>query len=380
MNSWLQPPGNTYETTDIWVDSPLNGYDSYRYGTWSDLLGGSVPTGNGDDPAVGQVNRLYARVRNFGTMPASNIVVHFDITDPPGLGINGSNGFIQLGTVNKNQFPALALLQPGQSTDVFLEWTPNFNLTPQQIQDGRFHFHTCVRVRLDQVAGETFIGNQDGDGEQENIDYFEAGSSGTPGAPGAPSSASIRLRNDSMALPQEFYLSVMRERLPKSWDVKVNNGVSIVKLAPGQARDIPVEITQTQTEAIGSRHSIRIFASSRVTLKNQAHPKDLHEGFRSIGGVQFQVAVLRHPTLECTSSNGVVHGTIKGLDPKDQRVSVFVGGLNTKGYFIPRAGSLAYVSNGKFETKAPKEAQIGVCLYAGSMLSASAGSKPFAIK
>ena len=380
MNSWLQPPGNTYETTDIWVDSPLNGYDAYRYGTWSDLLGGNVPTGNGDDPAVGQVNRLYARVRNFGTMPAANIVVHFDITDPPGLGINGSNGFIQLGTVDKNQFPALALLNPGQTADVFLEWTPNFNLTPQQIQDGRFGFHTCVRVRLDQVAGETFIGNQDGDGEQENIDYFEAGSTGTPGAPGAPSSASIRLRNDSNAFPQEFYLSVMREKLPKSWNVKVNNGVPVVRLAPGQARDIPVTITQTLPEAIGSRHAIRVFASSRVTLKNQLHPNDLHEAFRSIGGVQFQVAVLRHPTIECTSSNGIVRGTIKGLDPKDERVSVFVGGLNAKGYFIPRVGNLAPVRNGRFATKAPKEAQTGVCLYAGSLLSASAGSKPFPIK
>lgn len=380
INSWLQPPGNTYETTDIWIDSPLNGYGTFRYGMWSDLLGGNVPRGNGDDPAVGQVNRLYARVRNYGSAPASNIVVHFDITDPPGLGINGSNGFIQLGTVDKNQFPALALLQPGQSTDVFLEWTPNFNLTPQQIQDGRFFFHTCVRVRLDHVAGETFFANQDGDGQQENIEYFQAGSAGSPGAPGAPSGASIRLRNDSMTLPQEFYLSVMRERLPKSWDVKVNNGVSIVKLAPGQSRNIPVTITQTQTEAVGSRHAIRIFASSRVTLKNQSHPNDLHEGFRSIGGVQFQVAVLRHPTLECTSSNWVVHGTIKGLDPKDERVSVFVGGLNTKGGFMPRAGSLAYVSNGKFETKAPVDAQTGVCLYAGSLLSASAGSKPFTIK
>ena len=26
LESWLQPPGNTYETTDIWIDSPVNGY------------------------------------------------------------------------------------------------------------------------------------------------------------------------------------------------------------------------------------------------------------------------------------------------------------------------------------------------------------------
>ncbi len=172
----------------------------------------------------------------------------------------------------------------------------------------------------------------------------------------------------------------MRERLPKSWNVKINNGIPIVKLAPGQARDIPVTITQTQAESIGSRHSIRVFASSRVTLRNQLHPNDLHEGFRSLGGVQFQVAVLRHPIIECRSENGIVRGTIRGLDPKDEKVSVFVGGLNAKGYFIPRSGNLAPVRDGKFETKPPQEAKIGVYLYAGSLLSASAGSKPFAIK
>jgi hypothetical protein len=160
INSWLEPPGNTYETTDIWINSPLNGYDTYRYPMRSDLMGGMVPSGNGDDPAVGQVNRLYARVRNYGSAPAADVVVHFDITDPPGLGINGSNGFIPLGTVDKTTFPGLGLIPPGQTVDVYLNWTPNFALTPAQIQQGRFFFHTCVRVRLDHVAGETFFANQ----------------------------------------------------------------------------------------------------------------------------------------------------------------------------------------------------------------------------
>lgn len=100
LQSWLSPPGNTYETTDIWIDSPLNGYASpadtdvahYRYGTHSDLQSGTVPTGNGDNPAVGQINRIYARVRNYGAQPATNVVALFDVTNPLGLGINGSNG------------------------------------------------------------------------------------------------------------------------------------------------------------------------------------------------------------------------------------------------------------------------------------------------
>lgn len=380
LNSWLQPPGNTYETTDIWIDSPVNGYGTYRYPTWSDLMGGTVPSGNGDDPAVGQVNRLYARVRNYGSMPAANVVVHFDITNPPGLGINGSNGFILLGTVDQTQFPGLALINPGQSVDVYYQWTPNFTLTPEQIQQGRFNFHTCVRVRLDHVAGETFFANQDGDGQQENIDYFQAGSQGSPGAPGPPDKSVIHLRNDSLVSPKEFYLNVVREHLPDSWKVVVNGGNPIVQLGPNEERNIPVTIAQTQAEPVGSRHWIRVVASSHVFLKNQLRPNDVHEEYKPLGGVQFQVAVLRHPKLTCSSKQGLVEGSLTGLDPKDEQTTVYVSGVDANGRFTPGIGTVAHVKGGKFTAKAPREVKQGVCLFAGTLNSASAGSSIFAIQ
>jgi len=196
LYSWLSPPGNTYETTDIWIDSPINGYDTFRYGMWSDLHGGTVPKGNGDDPGVGQANRLYARVRNLGTLTATNVVVHFDVTDPPGLGINGSNGFVQLGTVTSAQFPGLASIAAGGFTDVYIDWVPDFTVTPAQLAAGRFAFHTCVRVRLDHLPNEKVFGNQDGDGQQENVGYFEA-TQGPGAPPGAPYTNVIRLRNNA---------------------------------------------------------------------------------------------------------------------------------------------------------------------------------------
>jgi len=353
-------------------------------------MGGTVPTGNGDDPAVGQVNRLYARVRNYGSKPASDVVVHFDLTDPPGLGINGSNGFVPLGTVDKNQFPGLALINPGSSVDVYLDWTPNFNLTPQQIQQGRFFFHTCVRVRLDHVTGETFFANQDGDGQQENIEYFQAtGAGGAPGAPGPANMNVIHLRNDSFVATKEFILTLARERLPSWWSVVVNNGNPIVKLGPGQVRDVPVVIKQTRPEAIGSRHSIKVVASSHLTLQNKQRPNDYHEEFKPLGGVQFQVAVLRQPKLTCACKDSNVRGTISGLDPRDYEVqkqgkergvAVYVAGLSSSGKFMPGVGTLAYVRNGTFRAKAPGRAKRGVCLYAGSEFSASAGSQLFQIQ
>ncbi len=386
LNSWLQPPGNTYETTDIWIDSPINGFGTFRYPMWSDLMGGTVPSGNGDDPAVNQVNRIYARVRNYGSVPAANIVVHFDVTSPLGVGINGANGFVQLGTVDQTSFPALALLQPGQSTDVYLEWTPSVTLTPQQIQQGQFYFHSCVRVRLDHVASETFFANQDGDGQQENIDYFDAGAPGSPGAPGAPSKSVIHLRNDSPASPKDFFLSVRRENLPSKWKVVVNDGDPIVKLAPAEVKDIPVTITQTAPEPVGSHHAIQVFASSRATLTNELRPKDLHDEFHTLGGVQFQVAVLRHPKVTCTCAKGMVEGIISDLDPRDARTAkgaklgVYVTPMSSKTEFVPKGGVLAPVRNGRFHARVPEGAKHVICLYAGSMYSSAAASPICSVK
>jgi hypothetical protein len=383
LNSWLEPPGNTYETTDIWIDSPVNGYGTYRYGLWSDLMGGLVPKGNGDDPAVGLVNRLYARVRNYGTAPASNVTAYFDITNPPGLGINGSNGFINLGKVTSAQFPGLKLIPPGQHVDVYLNWTPNFALTPAQIKQGIFYFHTCVRVRLSHVAGETFFANQDGNGQQENIDYFQAApnNGAPPGSPGPGNSAVIHLRNDSPAVSKQFYLSVLRETLPKSWLVILNGGNPIVTLAPGEVRDIPILVQQTATEAVGSQHGLRVFASSLATFTNPLHPHP-HSETRSLGGVQVNVMVVERTSLTCAAAKGgIVTGKLSGVPAGQSGLKVLVQGVNTDNQLLPGVSALAEVAaNGTFRAVLNGVGFVlprGVCMFAGTQNAASAGSAIF---
>lgn len=170
---WRQPPGESYETTDIWVDSPLNGYGVYRYGSWNDLTGLPVPRGNGDDPAIGSVNRVYARVRNFGTANATDVKIQFKITDPLGVGTQNTSWANIGAKVTQAQFPGLALIPPGGYVDVYTEWAPNPTLTPEQIAAGVFYFHSCIRIEIDKVAAsagipeESILGNQDGESEQE---------------------------------------------------------------------------------------------------------------------------------------------------------------------------------------------------------------------
>jgi hypothetical protein len=374
LNSWLEPPGNTYETTDIWVDSPVNKYGIYRYGTHVDLMGGVVPIGNGDDPAIGLVNLLYARVRNYGSADAANVVVHFDRSDPPGMGIAGDNGFVELGSVTVDSIPK------GGSVDVYWPWTPNFPLPPpEQIMEGRFTFHTCIRVRLDPVAGETFFGNQDGKSQRENIEYFQAVPPG-PGASGAPNNSVVHLRNDDSSESKQFMLSVVPETLPDTWEVEINNGDPIVDLGPGEVADVPVVVTQTQPEPVGSQHTFSIVAASQITLTDEERPDNLHNEMHPLGGVQMQVAVLRKTALACrTVGVGRVQGQLTGADTAGKQLSVLVVGVDAQGRFIPDqlAEGVVQPTTGSFTATFPSGKPLprrAVCLFAGTTEEASSGS------
>jgi hypothetical protein len=385
MYSWLSPPGNTYETTDIWIDSPVNGYGTFRYGTWSDLHGGTVPKGNGDDPAVGQVNRIYARVRNFGTLAATNVVVHFDVTNPLGLGINGSNGFMELGSVDATKFAGLASIPPGGSTDVYFEWTPNVSLTPAQIAAGRFYFHSCVRIRMDHLPGEQVFGNQDGDGQQENIEYFEA-TQGPGAPPGQPYSGAIRLRNDDPVNPKHFDLNYKSD-VPPGWIVDVNGGSSGVDLSGGEIRDIPVKIQQTSARPYGSVYGVDVFASSLRLLVNDKNPADKHPEFQTLGGVRVEARVVAKTRLQCSArvvrDSVVVTGrlTVPPGTKSESLPSVYVTGVRTDGRFAPQFARLVGARPGQvFRTtilsRRPAIRSVA-CMFAGTTtLSAAGASAP----
>ncbi len=382
LQSWLEPPGNTYETTDIWVDSPVNGYGTYRWGTWSDLLGGVVPRGNGDDPAIGQVNRLYARVRNYGSSTATNVVVHFDVTSPLGLGINGSNGFVQLGTVTSAQFPGLASISPGAFVDVWLPWTPTANLTPQQLAQGIFYFHSCVRVRIDHLSNEIVFGNQDGNGQQENIDYFQVPASGSGAAP-PPYKTIINLRNDDNLHAKWFYLGYDRSKVPPGWKVIVNNGVLGLQLAPGAVAQVPAVIAPSTTMPLGASAGIQVFASSLRLLQNNEKPGDLHPEFKQLGGVQVEGHAVAPSKVACTARplnvapGAVVSGSLAIGAPgkRDPKVPVFIEAVNADGRFLPRISGLAQVnSDGTFSGGLVGSVSRVICMYAGTATTASATS------
>lgn len=390
LNPWTSPPGNTWETTDIWIDSPINGYGTFRYGSWADGSGGTVPVGNGDDPAVGQVNRLYARVRNIGLTPATDVVVNWEITDPPGVGIAGATGWAPIGTVDKTSFPGLANIPAGGTVDVYVDWTPSFPLTSAQLAAGVFAFHTCLRVKLNHVANETVFGNQDGDREQENISYFQATS---PGPGGATYEHFIRLHNSDLVNKKSYYLSYKSD-LPNSWKVDLNKGQQGIDLAPGEVRDIPITIVPGSNPGIGSVFGVDVEASSLRLLVSDLNPKDVHPEYKPQGGVRVESRVMAPTKLNCRAQRDPATGMIniagsfsntpdiakileRYYDPKTPW-QVMIEGATAEGRFLDYTKQVVTVQpDGSFKgtlREAGSQVQRVVCLFAGTKELASAGS------
>ncbi|MFM7677465.1 MAG: hypothetical protein ACKO83_01305, partial [Roseiflexaceae bacterium] len=289
---WRQPPGETYETTDIWVDSPLNGYGVFRYGTWNDLTGLPVPRGNGDDPAIGSVNRLFARVRNFGTTSATNVRVQFKVTNPLGVGVQNSSWANVGAQVTSAQFPGLATIPPGGYVDVYTEWTPNPTLTADQIAAGVFSFHSCVRVEIATVAGETITSNQDGVDEQENIRNFEATPTRSPIFEHVFDLINTEARKRLISIFDDG-------NLPDGWQLSINGGNEDIPISSLATLSVPISVTAVGSSAIGSSFTVSLTAAEHIDLVNPTAVEPLHPTFDEIGGFDFTVNVLADTSIRC---------------------------------------------------------------------------------
>ena len=382
LRPWRIPPGNTYESTDIWVDSPINGWDNYRYGIWDDGTGNLVPRGNGDDPAVGHANRIYARVRNVGLSPATNVEVTWHRTDPPGLGIAGANGWVAMGTVDKGDFAALVSIPAGDYVDVYTEWTPDVEVSPEDLAAGTFYFHTCIRVSLNHVAGETVFGNQEGEDEQENVDYFQV----PPEMEEATFDGVINLRNDDPFEKRYFRISYS-DNLPDLWNLDINGGDLGLLLDPGEVVEVPITIKKVGDAEVGEIYGVDVRASSLLTLENEFDEKDLHTVYNVLGGVRVDTRIQQRPTLTCYGTDdgygyriwGRLEGTAPHYKPREP-FKVAIEGVDGSRRFLNGTMSVLTVyESGDFDgylAYSPGEDPVeGVCLFAGTedLMSASSG-------
>ena len=393
VTPWRSAPLYRWESQDIWVDSPVNGYGTFRYGSLTSTYGDSVPAGNGDDPAVGQVNRLYARVRNLGTQPATNVKVHIDRTDPEGRGINGANGFTNVGTQTIASIPA------GGYVDTYVDYTPSFTPTPEQIAAGTFGYHTCLRIRIDGVPNELVLGNQDGNGEQENIDTFQAVNTAAP-TPGDYTDI-VRLRNDDNVNKKSFSLSYTTSQLPADWSVTLNGGDDVVELEPGEVRDVKVLVQSASHLPVGALATIDVQASMRHQFVDPTQPpgSQVHDETRHLGGVTIEARGMKPSSITCRATRRrdatgrlsvTITGRLTGLTAEERRSqTVYVQGLlrgdTDQPVYLTRTGSVLKLDrNGRFTGTFTAgqwlEADHAVCLYAGTDTIASSGFGPTPIR
>jgi hypothetical protein len=277
---WLTPPMDTYETVDIWVDSSCNGYESVvgpmglLYGRRAD---GTV-IGNGDDPCANHPNRVYANIHNIGDAAANNAIVHFQVSNPLGVGVTGS--WTEIGKVT---IPSLAA---GATTTVFVDWTPEVKLTQAQIKAGVFKFHSCIQVIIDPVAGEIVTGNNQA---QENFDNFSAIQ--------APDKSFPQIRGQffvsqtgAIGAFQTVYLHTA-SALPKGWTYQVDRGETSLTLGGNTPIAlVPAEIQIPKGAPVGQSFELRVQALTPIALTNLAIPPKgpidpVHLGMTQIGGV-----------------------------------------------------------------------------------------------
>lgn len=397
---WRQPPGETYETTDIWVDSPLNGYGNYRYGMWNDLKGLSVPRGNGDDPAIGAINRVYTRVRNFGTATATNVQVQIKVSNPLGVGIQ-NDAWAPIGNlITSARFPGLASIPPGGYVDVYTEWVPNPPLTEEQKNAGVFSFHTCLRVEIlpvgasGAIPAELILGNQDGIDEQENIQNFEATPKRSP-----VFEHEFRVVNKKTA--NQLVSIFQQNNLPSGWELNINDGDPIIALASQQSATVPISITASGASVIGSSFTVQVSAAEHKTLTNLAAKNTKHLTFNEIGGYNFTVNVLADTRIACKAyrsgafvevvgsldgfegihqagtplrAYAQVYGVTAGLDtaiPLDDRAS---GNVGVDGDFRMRFSVRSSQAHGGFVE--PQKVQ---CIFPGTHLLASSSTSRQAV-
>jgi hypothetical protein len=202
ITPWSAPP---WESVDIWVDSSREG------GGWDNPATAAPKAGNGEAAWVDHVNRVFAKISNVGGAEAKDVLVHFRVNTPGGIGDAGT--YVDLTDPAKVTIPA------GGWANVYAEWTPTVGS------------HTCIQVEINHIPGEKDIYNNFA---QENVTHFYSGSE----SPWKEVTFPVRMANP-FDEPKTAYLEI--SGLQTGW--KAHFDKRWVELAPYEVKIINVTIT-----------------------------------------------------------------------------------------------------------------------------------------
>jgi len=221
-----------FDSPDIWVDSPINGWDNYGP-TFQAIDVDGAPIGPGDPAWPGQTNRIYFRVWNFGTSNAENVTVEVGVSQPLTIGL-----FCQVPNpaqiIATKTIPVLPpSVQSGPVVD-YVEWASPTS-EPARIE-----------VHVVSTPGEiTQANNMARDAVQV---YF-------PPCPD-PDNCPVSAYGPTLTATSEFCFGLGRVRavvagpnLPFGWDVRIDPLEGLV--LPGSTLDIRIDMTPPEGGAAG---------------------------------------------------------------------------------------------------------------------------------
>jgi hypothetical protein len=295
-------------THQIWIDSFCNGYASavgqagLRFGDPAQSNGLAV----GDDLCMGHENRLYARIQNRGTGPATNVRVHFDIGDPAmdqGLCAQQQCAFNEVGVADAQHFPVLASLPPGAEATVWVPW-----VAPQPAQGQSLFAAPALRVRVDPVSGELATG---GHMAFSRFDRVQT----TLGSP-APVQAANLLYTPSA--PETMLLHSI-SNLPNALTVSPGQNPVPLNLVPNQQLRLPVSVAVSgQAQPAAGRYAANITLSGFTSSSDSAHDDFGVRAARTVGidivepsGIDLQ-AVASGGNTNLTHVSGQLHPARQG--------------------------------------------------------------------
>jgi hypothetical protein len=294
----IDPWDNNWQTPDIWIDrSPFGTFDN-------GLDSQGRPTGNGDEPMVGQINQFHSRVHVSGAMGAQNVAVTYYAVFPPGVGDNGNWGPLALQTI--------ANIPQNGYADSFCDWVPVVGQ------------HTCLKVYAGQQLGEVSGGNNSA---QENVFNFESPS----GSPGEPIIIRTAMRNP---LDRKSLAIIAIQGVPRGWSVYFPHSWVWLEAKAERQFDMVIvpdyDYAQYQERKIPVSANIRIEGLMPREYKEPLPPlkKPAGSRFYPIGGLLYRAHLLKRSQItlrvdkEKTQKNAVAFAGIVSPVYSNQRIRV----------------------------------------------------------
>ena len=252
----IAPWDDTYQTPDIWIDSPANQFGVFKY---ADSWG--YPVGNGDDPWLDHTNRIQFRVHNRGDFAAANVEVDVHVSRPPTAG--GKKSFAYQGTVRLSSIGARSAAIGS------VNWIPT---------DGT---HTCVLAEIKRHSdGDVDTNNS----AQENIVSFDVTQS-------SPWSVAKTLVDVAYDAPKAQRILVQVEDLPEGWGYEIDQ--TVLDLDPGENRQVTVAVHPAGLDDQEDRYRVGFVGRPKITTW-----VEWEDTVRPLGGVHLQVRLVDQTSTE----------------------------------------------------------------------------------